>query len=126
VSNPSSPEHRHTSDAAAPRIRIEPCLRTARAIFNGETLAKSDAALVLHEQGYEPRIYFPMHDVRMDLLTTTDRSTHCPFKGDASYWTIVTDGEQAPDAAWAYRHPVDDVVPIKDHLSFAEPIQTDA
>ena len=126
MSSLSSAEHQHPTDAAEPRIRIEPCTRTARATFNGETVAKSDAALVLHERGYEPRIYFPIHDVRMDLLTSTDRSTHCPYKGDASYWTVTVGGEQAQDAAWAYRHPIDDVASIKGHLSFADAIQTDA
>jgi len=126
VSNLSSAKHQHTSDPANPRIRIVPCTRTASATFNGETVAKSDAALVLHEGDYPPRIYFPMHDVRMDLLTSTDRSTHCPYKGDASYWTITANGEQAQDAVWAYRHPIDDVAIIKDHLSFADAIQTDA
>ena len=126
MSNLSSAEHHHTSDPAEPRIRIVPCTRTASAAFNGETVAKSDAALVLHERGYEPRIYFPMHDVRMDLLTSTDRSTHCPFKGDASYWTITADGEQAQDAAWAYRQPIDDVTAIKDHLCFADAVQIES
>jgi len=126
VSSLSSAKHHHTSDAAEPRIRIEPCTRTASATFNGETVAKSDAALVLHEGNYPPRIYFPMHDVRMDLLTSTDRSTHCPYKGDASYWTVTVDGEHAQDAAWAYRQPIDDVAAIKDHLCFADAIQTDA
>ena len=127
MSNPSSAEHHHaTPDGAEPRIHIEPCTRTVQATFNGEIVAKSDGALILHERGYPPRIYFPMHDVRMDLLTSTDRSTHCPFKGDASYWTVANNGEQAPDAAWAYRRPIDSVAPIKDHLSFADPIQTDA
>ncbi len=125
MSTPSSAK-RDTPDTAGPRIRIEPCTRTARVIFNGETVAKSDAALVLHERGYEPRVYFPMHDVRMDLLTTTDRSTHCPYKGDASYWTVAAEGQQAENAAWAYRQPIDDVAAIKDHLSFADPIRTDA
>lgn len=122
----SSAKHQHTSDAADPRIRIEPCTRTARATFNGETVAESDAALVLNERGYQPRVYFPMHDVRMDLLTSTDRSTHCPYKGDASYWTVSASGEQVENAAWAYRQPIDDVAAIKDHLSFADTILTDA
>lgn len=126
MNSPSSAERQDAPETGAPRIRIEPCLRTARATFNGETVAKSDAALILHERGYPPRIYFPLHDVRMDLLTSSDRSTHCPYKGDASYWTVSANGAQAADVAWAYRQPIDDVAAIKDHLSFADPVQTDA
>ncbi len=126
MSDLSSAKHQHTSDPADPRISIEPCTRTARAIFNDETVAESDAALVLNERGYQPRVYFPMHDVRMDLLTSTDRSTHCPYKGDASYWTVLVGGEQIENAVWAYRQPIEDVAAIKDHLSFADTIQTDA
>jgi len=126
VSDLSSAKHQHTADTAEPRICIEACTRRARATFNGETVAESDAALILNERGYQPRVYFPLHDVRMDLLASTDRSTHCPHKGDASYWTISVGGEQVENAAWAYRQPIDDVAAIKDHLSFADPVRTDA
>jgi len=112
--------------ATQPCIHIVPCLHRARATFNGETVAESDAALILYERGYPPRVYFPMHDVRMNLLASTDRSTHCPHKGDASYWTVAVNGQQAENAAWAYRQPIDDVAPIKDHLSFTEAVRTNA
>ena len=61
------------------RITIEAPGTHARASFKGETLAESDCALVMHEQGYPPRIYFPQADVRMNLLTRTGTKTHCPF-----------------------------------------------
>ena len=111
--------------SAQPRIRIEPYPGTARATLKGQIVAESTAALVLREGGYPPRIYFPMGDVLMDLLTATARSTHCPHKGDASYWTVAAGGTEAPDAAWAYRTPLDGVAAIGDHISFAEPVVTE-
>jgi uncharacterized protein (DUF427 family) len=110
---------------AQPHIRIEPCPGTARATLKCQIVAESTAALVLREGGYPPRIYFPMGDVRMDLLTATARSTHCPHKGDASYWTVAAGGTTVPDAAWSYRTPHDGVTAIGEHISFAEPVVTE-
>jgi uncharacterized protein (DUF427 family) len=110
---------------AQPLIRIEPHPGIARATLKGQIVAESTAALVLREGGYPPRIYFPRGDVRMDLLTATARSTHCPHKGNASYWTVTAGGTAAPDVAWSYRTPHDGVAAIGDHISFAEPVVTE-
>ncbi|TFH47687.1 MAG: DUF427 domain-containing protein, partial [Lysobacterales bacterium] len=115
-----------TPETPEPRIRIEPIAGTARATLNNQIVAESTAALVLREGSYPPRVYFPMSDVRMDQLTATDKSTHCPHKGDASYWTVVAGGAEAPDVAWAYRTPIDEVGSIKDHICFADPVVTEA
>ena len=70
------------------RLIIEPGRRRVRAILNGETVADSARVLVMHETGYRPVTYVPREDVRMDLMRPSALRTHCPFKGDASYWTI--------------------------------------
>lgn len=83
---------------------------------DGRTLAESTRPLLLRETGYPVRYYLPPSDVRADLLTPSDTHTHCPFKGDASYWSVAPDGPK--DAAWVYPTPKPDVAAIKDHFCF--------
>ncbi len=108
------------------RITVEALGTHARASFKGEILAESDNALVLLETGYPPRIYFPQADVRMDLLCRADTKTHCPFKGDAAYWTLKAGGETLDNAAWAYPDPLPEITIISGHLSFADPVVVDS
>lgn len=58
--------------------------------------------MLLHESNIFPVLYFPKDDISMKLLTTGNRSTHCPFKGDASYWTISAGDAVVENAAWSY------------------------
>ncbi len=73
----------------APRVWVEPTARRVRAVFGGVALVDSTGALLLFETEHLPVYYVPIADVRMDLLTATGRRTHCPLKGDASYWTVT-------------------------------------
>ncbi|WP_121713615.1 DUF427 domain-containing protein [Streptomyces sp. E5N91] len=98
------------------RITVEPSERHVRVVHGGQVLAESDGALVLHETGLPDRYYIPPQDVRLDLLTPSDTQTHCPFKGDASYWSLPG----AADLVWAYPDPKPEVAAIKDHLCFYE------
>ncbi|MEU8748505.1 DUF427 domain-containing protein [Streptomyces parvulus] len=95
-------------------ITVEPSGRHVRAVHGGQVLAESDKALVLHETGCPDRFYIPAEDVRLDLLTASGTRTHCPFKGDASYWSLP----DAADLVWAYPEPKTEVAEIKDHLCF--------
>ncbi|MET9139579.1 DUF427 domain-containing protein [Streptomyces parvulus] len=95
-------------------ITVEPSGRHVRAVHGGQVLAESDKALVLHETGCPDRFYIPADDVRLDLLTASGTRTHCPFKGDASYWSLP----DAADLVWAYPEPKAEVAEIKDHLCF--------
>ncbi|MGH3090086.1 MAG: DUF427 domain-containing protein [Rubrobacteraceae bacterium] len=79
--------------------------KRARAVFGGEVVADSRRAKLLFETGMLPVYYFPQEDVRMDLMESTDHTTHCPFKGDASYWTIRVGDEVAENALWGYPEP---------------------
>ena len=99
-------------------IRFEPSPRRVRVEFNGAWVADSQRALVLHETRQAPAYYFPRADVRTELLEKTAHLTHCPFKGNASYWTIRAGGAVAENAAWSYEEPYDDARPIKAYLSF--------
>jgi adenylate cyclase len=112
------------SDVAEPRshagyrLVIETGRKRIQAVFNDQVIADSDQVLVMHETGYAPVHYFPRADVRMDLLRPTDLRTHCPFKGDANYWTIEVGGGSAPHAAWSYEDPYQEAAIVKDHIAF--------
>lgn len=93
----------------APRIRTR---------FAGETIVDSTHVKLLHEQGRLPVFYFPREDVRMDLLQPTDRTTHCPWKGDASYWSVRVGDRVAENAVWGYPEPVAGAPPIAGHVAF--------
>jgi uncharacterized protein (DUF427 family) len=111
------PEHTHSSSAEN-RIAIEPSARRLRVIFNGKTIADSLATLLLREKGHMSVYYFPRQDVRMDLLERTNHGTHCPYKGDASYWTLAVGGRRVENAVWSYEAPIPQSAPIKEHLAF--------
>lgn len=84
----------------------------------GAVLGESSSALELSEGGYDPVIYFPRDDIAMAFLDRTDHSTHCPHKGDASYYSIVTNSTTLKNAAWSYETPHDQVSEIAGHLAF--------
>jgi uncharacterized protein (DUF427 family) len=86
-------------------LYFEDTPKRIRAVFAGETVADSRRTKLLFETAIMPVHYFPVEDVRMDLLTATDHTTHCPFKGDASYRTIKVGDAEAENAAWTYPEP---------------------
>src|ERR1700751_595109 len=69
-------------------LYLEPTPKRIRVEEDGETIADSRNAMMLHESGLQPVYYFPPEDVRVDLLEPTDKHTHCPKKGDASYYSV--------------------------------------
>ena len=82
-------------------------------------VAESDRCLVVAESDHLDQLYFPVADVRWEHLTPTDHHTICPFKGEASYWTVTTpDGEVLENVAWAYEEPFPEVAGIRDHVAF--------
>lgn len=84
----------------------------------GRTVARTDAALTLREAKLPPVHYIPRADVDMPLLTRSEHHTHCPYKGDASYYNVPALGDQGPNAVWTYEHPHPSVAEIKGHLAF--------
>ena len=97
---------------------LEDSPRRVRARFNGETVADSRRVKLLHEAGLLPVYYFPEDDVRMDLLEESDHTTHCPFKGDASYWSVRVGDKVAENAAWSYPEPIDSARPLAGLIAF--------
>jgi len=108
-------------EVEAPRdhvLYLEDSPRRVRAVFGGETVADSRRVKLLHEAGLLPVYYFPMEDVRMDLLVETDHTTHCPFKGDASYWSVRVGEKVAENAAWGYPEPMEGAPPLGGLVAF--------
>jgi uncharacterized protein (DUF427 family) len=84
----------------------------------GALIADTREALILKEASYPPVQYIPRKDVDMKLLQRTDHSTYCPFKGDASYYSIPSGGEKSANAVWTYENPYPVVAQIKDYVAF--------
>lgn len=90
------------------RLLMHPFPRRVRAEFAGQTVLDTVEGVLVHETGLLPQLYVPEADLRPDLLEDTDLSTHCPFKGDASYRSIRVGERVAENAVWAYREPLAD------------------
>ena len=99
-------------------VYLEPSPKRVRVIVAGETIADSVNARLLSESGAQPVYYFPPEDVRADVLEPAERHTHCPKKGDASYYTIHAGGETVENGAWYYPEPLPDAPFLKDLVAF--------
>jgi uncharacterized protein (DUF427 family) len=96
----------YTIEGPKHRLLLHPFPRRVRARFAGETVLDSTRGALLHESQILPRLYVPLEDLRADLLERTDHATHCPFKGDASYWSVRVGDRVAENAVWAYENPI--------------------
>ena len=92
--------------------------KRVRVTFAGRIIADTEAALTLKEASYKPALYVPRADTDMSLLAPTDHHTHCPYKGDASYFTVTVDGRSAENAVWSYEQPYPAMSEIKEYLAF--------
>lgn len=99
-------------------LRIEESAKRIRVILNGETVADSVHTKLLFEPGHFPVIYFPLADVQGRFLERTAHTTHCPHKGDASYWTLDVAGTRRENAVWGYETPKAGAEAIAGHVSF--------
>lgn len=104
-------------DGPAHRLLFEPFPRRVRAVLGGETVLDTTSGMLLHESNLLPQLYLPRDDLRDDLLTRTDHRTHCPFKGDASYWSVTVGDRTADNALWSYLEPLADVGWLSDHVA---------
>lgn len=84
----------------------------------GAIVGESASALELVEGDNAPVIYFPRADIGMAFLEKSDSTTRCPYKGQATYYTISTSAGDIPDAAWSYEDPLDGVSEIAGHIAF--------
>ena len=89
-----------------------------RARYMNHVIADSGDALLLKEAGYAAVAYFPRQDVAMEFMARTDRVTHCPYKGNAAYFTLTMDGAIAENAVWTYEAPYPAMASIAGHLAF--------
>ena len=99
-------------------ITITPSKDHVTVTYNGQIVAETRRALVLQEASYKPVFYIPRDDAKMALFAKTTNSTHCPYKGDASYYTIKVDGREAENAIWSYETPFPAMKEIEGHLAF--------
>lgn len=100
------------------RIELAPAGRPMQAVIGSVIVAQSSDVMALHEANYAPIYYFPRADVNMALLSRTDHKTHCPFKGDASYWTVAAGDRSEVNAAWSYEAPFDEMRAIAGMIAF--------
>ena len=99
-------------------IYFEDSPRRIRARLGGETVVDSRHAKLLHEHAHLPIYYFPEDEVRMDLLVPSNKHTTCPYKGEASYWSVHAGGRVAEDAVWSYPEPIEDAPPLTGYFAF--------
>jgi uncharacterized protein (DUF427 family) len=92
----------------------------ARAIFNGVVIAESDNTKMV-----EGNHYFPPESVKMEYFTPTDRRSTCPWKGDASYYTVAVNGEQVENVAWTYKSPRPAADQIANHIAFYSKVRVE-
>lgn len=103
------PDHPITIERSSGRVVVK---------AGGRTIADSADALSLREASYPPVLYIPRKDVDMSLLERTDHHSYCPYKGEASYYSIPAGGDRSRNAVWSYEHPYDPVGEIREHLAF--------
>jgi uncharacterized protein (DUF427 family) len=103
------PDHPITITRNGKRVRVS---------FAGKTIADTTEALALKEASYPAVFYVPRADTDMTALARTAHHSHCPYKGDASYFSISTGGRTAENAVWSYEQPFPAVAEIKEYLAF--------
>lgn len=86
--------------------------------IGGRAVADTSAALTLREASYPPVQYIPRRDVDMTALTPSEHTSYCPYKGDASYYSIPVGGDRSVNAVWTYETPFEAVAQIKDYVAF--------
>jgi len=103
---------------AASRLTFEVAPKRTRVLLRGVAIAESSAVVLLTEGASSPVRYFPRQDVDPAALVRTAHSSRCPWKGEASYFTLQAGGEQVVNAAWSYEQPIEAAAPISGHIAF--------
>lgn len=100
------------------RITVEPFDGIVNVRFIDAMLASTDRALVLREKGHDPVYYIPFDDIYFEMMHESGTRTHCPWKGEARYWSTGAAGEAAADVMWAYEEPHGAARAIAGHGAF--------
>jgi len=103
------PEHPITIEADPSRVVVT---------VGGKVIADTRDALTLREASYPAVQYVPRRDVDTSALVRSEHTTYCPYKGDASYYSIPAGGDRSLNAVWTYESPFEAVAPIKDYVAF--------
>jgi uncharacterized protein (DUF427 family) len=103
------PEHPISIEANPLRVVIK---------AGGRIIADTRSALTLRESSYSPVQYIPRRDVDMTALSRSQYTTYCPYKGDASYYSIPSAGDRSVNAVWTYETPFEAVGRIKEYVAF--------
>jgi uncharacterized protein (DUF427 family) len=103
------PDHPITIEANSSHVVVK---------VGGKVIADTRDALTLREASYPPVQYIPRRDVDMAALTRSEHTTDCPYKGDASYYSIPAGGDRSLNAVWTYETPFEAMAQIKDHIAF--------
>jgi uncharacterized protein (DUF427 family) len=99
-------------------ITIEPNPNHVRVRFNGKVVANTRRAVTLKEAALNPVIYIPREDAEMKYFERTKQTTQCPYKGDASYYSLRVGDREAVNAVWSYEHPFPAMAEIAERLAF--------
>ena len=99
-------------------ITITPNANRERVMFNGRSVADTTNALTLKEASYKPVLYVPRDDADMSLLQRSDHTTHCPYKGDASYYSLRVGDRVSENAVWSYEQPYPAMREIAEYHAF--------
>ena len=99
-------------------ITVEPSHERVRVTAGDTVIADTTRALALQESTYPVAYYVPIDDVDQSVLRRTDTETYCPYKGDATYYSVVAAAGEIDDAIWEYQQPYDAVAPIQGHVAF--------
>lgn len=103
------PDHPITVTPAKGRVVVR---------FKGEVVADTTKALELREAAYPPVLYIPRADARLEHYAKTEHHTHCPYKGDASYFDLKAGTERAANAVWSYETPYPAMTAIAEYVAF--------
>ncbi len=101
------------------RVVLKASDQRIRAMLHGQTIADSSRVLMMGETRLPTVFYFPRSDISTEFLTRTPLRTHCPFKGDASYWTLKVGEASVENAAWSYEDPYDEARDVKEYIAFS-------
>lgn len=99
------------------RVKFVSCPKRVRAVFADRTVIDTTEARLMLESGHTPVYYFAPDALAADMLRSSDRTTFCPFKGDADYWHLVSGDRMAPNAVWSYRDPFPQKAEIRDWMA---------
>jgi uncharacterized protein (DUF427 family) len=114
----SPPDTNYGLDGPAHKLMFSEFPRRVRGRVNDATVVDTTRGRLMHETGLLPVFYAPVEDVDHDLLAETEHSTHCPFKGDASYWSVRVGEREVDNAIWWYPDPIDAASWLKGYAGF--------